>query len=286
VSGACTVRQAAEREIQAIADLSGAHPDQITGCLPEFVVAAAGDRLVGAVRLARLGADEWWLSGPYVRADFHAAEVGRDLYHYAVRQAEAIGSGIVRLCADAGNRAWRELAAEAHFSQVGRYLLYRADTLANARKAAEFRLPEDAQSIGSFLESSPHFAHAQRSLEESRTWYLLNPGRLAAHIAELAVLGWYSSGSLDGVIILDMPQQNADVLSIAYLDAAVGSLAVMAQAVRSLGAALGCRKVQHRFLARPERLVAIEQAGWRPPAEGEEVYLYSRPLGIDRTIDP
>src|SRR4051812_4635625 len=146
------------------------------------------------------------------------------LYRHAIQNAASTGSGILRLCADAANGPLHDLATETHFSQLGRYLLYQADTFASDHNAARFRPAVDESAVRAFLESSPHFAHVQRSLEESRTWYLLNPERLRERMAGSSVYSWHNRASLDGVIIFDTQPQNADVLKVAYLDAAVGSL--------------------------------------------------------------
>ncbi len=286
VTSAAIIRPADASDRPGIRALIDVEEDKLTGWLSagELFVAAARDAVVGAVRLGRLADDEWWLDSLCVHPDYRGQGIGRLLHHHAVQQAEACRSGVIRFCADIQNAGMHRLAAEAHFSQVGRYALYQAGSFTDARKAAEFRLT-DAAAIRIFLDASPYYAHAQRSFEEARTWYFLSGQRLRALIDAGRVYTWSNPASLDGVIIVNT-QLDSGVLDIAYLDAAVGSLAVMAQAVRSLGAALGCERVRQRLLARPERLVAIEQAGWRRPAEGEEDYLYSRPLDIDRFVDP
>ena len=57
-----------------------------------------------------------------------------------------------------------------------------------------------------------------------------------------------------------------------------GTAAQMAQAVRDLCGALGYHKMQLRFLARGERLVALEQAGWRVVRHTDPIYLFARPI--------
>jgi hypothetical protein len=310
LAGTLAIRQATQDDyaaVEALAALSGTNNpghEVITGWQPagEFYVAVGGSTsvgktagdgtLVGAVRLARFGDDEWWLEPPVVQPDHpDSLAVARALVHHAVRQAELSGRGLLRFAANAENKPVHKLAAEAHFSLVGRYAVYQASVLSNS--LAEFTLVRDGktvEAVQAFLDSSPHFAHAERSIEESSTWSFLTAERLRARIADSLVYAWRGLNPVGGVIILDARyRQDKDALNIAYLDAAVGSLAVMAQAARSLGALLGYPKVQHRLLARPERLVAIEQAGWRPPNEnGGEHYLFSRPLDIsqERYVDP
>jgi hypothetical protein len=67
--------------------------------------------------------------------------------------------------------------------------------------------------------------------------------------------------------------------NLTYLDARVGSLASIARAARALDAALDVPSVRHMILARGERLVAIEQAGWRRPKDDSgKACLFSRAL--------
>lgn len=69
-------------------------------------------------------------------------------------------------------------------------------------------------------------------------------------------------------------------LTLAYLDAQTGYVADICRAVRRFAGARGFRTLRHRFLTLPERLVAIEQGGWRRPypVSLDEVDLVNRPL--------
>lgn len=93
-----------------------------------------------------------------------------------------------------------------------------------------------------------------------------------------------TSSALDGLIILNpLPEVeqgsgHAPILEIGYLDARSGQLAPMAQAVCDLCGQLGYRKMQLRFVARGERLVAMEQAGWRVVRHTDNLFLFGRRL--------
>jgi hypothetical protein len=77
-------------------------------------------------------------------------------------------------------------------------------------------------------------------------------------------------------------------LVIEYLDAMPGALALMAEAARSLAAAVNCERTWHMLLYRPERLVALEQAGWRCPIDlSGRACLFARQLNEpERTLEP
>ncbi len=259
----------------------------------EFYVATLGGQLIGTGKLSWFADDEWWLEGLRVHPDFQGRGIGRLLFRYGVRQAEASARrGTARFVTGYSNQATRKLAMEAGFSLAGHYVRYVADASINAQDAAAFRLlgEPDFPAVWAFLDSSPHFAQVQRSLKDTWvTWRFLTPERLRARLTDSLIYGWHgrrhTPDVLDGVIILNpSPEESESTgepreLDVAYIDAITGSLAVIAQAIRALAAALDYPAVQHYLLAHPERLVAIEQAGWRRPDESEGISLYSRPFG-------
>ena len=258
----------------------------------EFYVATLGGQLIGTGKLSCFADDEWWLEGLRVHPDFQGRGIGRLLFRHGVRQAEAkAGRGTSRFVTGYSNQATRKLATEAGFLLAGHYVRYVADTVISAQDAAAFRLLHEPEfpAVWAFLDSSPHFAHVQRSVKDTWiTWRFLTPERLRTRLADALVYGWYghrhTPDALDGVIILNpLPEEpettgEPRALDVAYIDAITGSLAVIARAVRALAAALDYPKAQHYLLARPERLVAVEQAGWRRPDEAEGISLYSRPF--------
>lgn len=282
------IRQAQESDRAQIEALI-AQTDGGTGPSGECYLATLEDRVVGAVTLTQLGAEEWWLDGMRVLPDFRGRGIGRALLRYVVQCAGAQGSGTLRLAADPRHSIMHRLAMQAQFSQVGSYQAYQTDVLSGHR-TAEFRLAQEIAAVRAFLDSSAYYAHAQSSLEEAGIWYKLTDIRLQDYAAQSRVYTWHGPNAPESVIgvIIFAANSEPPSLRLAYLDAAVGALADLCRAVRRLAGALGYQRLQHRFLARPERLVAIEQAGWRPPGTGgEDRDLFSRPLDItqDRLID-
>jgi hypothetical protein len=249
--------------------------------------------VIGTGKLSRFAGDEWWLEGLRVHPDFQGRGIGRLLFRHGVRQAEVIARrGVSRFVTGHSNQATRKLALEAGFSLVGHYVRYVTDAVINAQDAADFRVLGEAElpAAWAFLDSSSHFAQMQRSIKDTWvTWRFLTPERLRTRLAGSLVYGWHgrrhTPDVLDGAIILNpLPDESETTgepreLDVAYIDAITGSLAVIAQATRALVAALGYPTAQHYLLARPERLVAVEQAGWHRPDESEGISLYSRPFG-------
>jgi RimJ/RimL family protein N-acetyltransferase len=234
-----------------------------------YYVASREDQVVGMSRLVRLDTDEWWMEGIRVDPDLYGQGIGRELHYHCVKQAQELGSGVVRFATSSANRAIHKLASETAFERIGDFVLYRTDGHPLDRTADEFRTltPDDIPAIRTWLDSSSYHAQAARSLEQSWRWYFITDDRLQARIEQSLIYGWYDKGILAGLVIFNLfPQPEpgrVPILNIAYLDASVGKLATLALAVRGLATQLGYRKMGMRFLARPERLVAMEQAGWR-----------------------
>jgi GNAT superfamily N-acetyltransferase len=266
---------------------TGGGPDPGGDCY----VASLEDRIVGAITLTQLGEEEWWLDGLRVLPDFQGRDIERALLQYAVQRAQAQGSGTLRLAADPRQSIMHRLAAQAQFSLVGRYLAYQTDGLSGYRP--EFSLlAQNIAAVRAFLDGSAHFTRAERSVEDGGVWYRLTDARLQEYAKQARVYLWHGyrhdPNMLDGVIIF-AANATPPLLRLAYLDAAAGALADLCRAVRRLAAAQDYQRILYRFLSRPERLVAIEQAGWRPPGTGgEDRDLFSRPLDIaqNRLIDP
>ena len=261
--------------------------------------AADDSQIIGTGKITCFGPGDWWFEGLRVHPDFRNQGIGRSLIRYGIRRAEALGSGSLRFATAQSNRTMHKLAAQAGFSLVGHYVRYAAGAMNNPESAGHFRRFGEAEfsQVWKFLEVSPHFARAQRSVKGIWwAWHFLTPDELQEHLADSLVYGWYGStpDSLGGVIILNPFPEDLRLsgrpleLRISYLDAATGSLAVFAQAVRTLAWQLDCQKAEYFLFVRPERLVAFEQAGWRRVSETDEISLYSRPLHVagDSGIDP
>ena len=253
-------------------------------------------KILGMARLVCLGADEWWMEGMRVDPDHYEQGIGRLLNNHLVQQAEALadasasGTGTVRLVTSSLNKAVHKMAAETGFANLGPYIIYRANALPDPRHSGEFHVltAGELPAIRQFLDRSAYYEHAARSLEYSWKWYLITDDRLRVWLRDSLIYGWTIADfhTLDGLLILNpLPTAapgsgRAPVLDIGYLDARAGQLASMAQAARDLCARLGYLRMQHRFMVRGERLVAMEQAGWRAVRHHDPVYLYARSLRV------
>lgn len=264
------------------------------GCLPD-------GRLAGAAKLTRLGVGEWWLEGIRVDPSLRGKGLGRAIHAYGVALAEAMhrasgeGAAEVRFCTDVSNAPVHRMAAAFQFRQVAQFWRYSAPVQPSQARAEMFRLGtlDQLPALRAFLDSSPHYANAQQSAIEAR-WQCrrLSDARLQSLVAQGMIWLWHGaaqdSARIDGVLIgyvgspyRKMPPE----FNLTYLDARVGKLASIARDARALAATFGVPSARHMLLARPERLVAIEQAGWRRPKDDSgKACLFSRTLGTDNPI--
>ena len=262
----------------------------------EFVVATLGaeGRVVGTGKLTRLGTGEWWMEGMRVDPDMYGKGIGGILHRYAVTRAHDLADdgGLLRFSTDDENTAVHRMAAETGFALVATFRRYLAGASAAQGGADSFSVigPDEIGPVRAYLESSPTYAHAQRSAVMRRRWScrLITDDRLREWAANNMLLGWHGRrgdrSQLDGVMIAQRTEgergtEHGPEWTVLYLDAIPGGLALMAQAARGLAAARGCSTLWHMLLARPERLVAIEQAGWRRPNDDSgRACLFSRLL--------
>src|SRR5258708_7178651 len=160
----------------------------------EFYVAVdPADGVVGLGHLARFGEGEWWLEGLRVDPERYGQGIGRSLHQHGVRQAEALGSGVLRLSTSSANEAIQKLASQTGFSVAGQYALYRSDSIASGLYADEFRALErsDFPAVRHFLVCSEYYRKADRSTVQSWTWTFITDERLESRLAESLVYGWY-----------------------------------------------------------------------------------------------
>jgi GNAT superfamily N-acetyltransferase len=258
-----------------------------------YYVAFDQDILVGMSRLTQLGVGEWWLEGIRVEPERYSQGIGRALHIYCIEQAHQLNGehdGLLRLVTSSQNHAIHKLCMETEFERTGAFTFYRANT--TDRHADQFRqlTLDDIPITLKYLQQSAFFSASSHSFElEPFKYFLLTEDRLRAEIETGVVYGWTSpqlpSGLLHGIVIVDLMEAaelrkvpgSIPMLPLTYLDAAEGQLAVMASAVRGLAGSLGFRKVQGRFLSLSERLVALEQAGFRRRGE-DKLYLFSRKI--------
>ncbi len=258
------------------------------GCLPD-------GRLAGAAKLTRFDAGEWWLEGIRVDPMLRGQGIGRAIHAYGVALAEALhaasgeGSAEVRFCTDIGNAPVHRMAETFQFRQVAQFWRYSARVQPSAALAETFRpcSPDQLPALRAFLDRSPHYAAVQASTFEAR-WQCrrLTDARLRSLSQQGMIWLWHGiqhdSAHIDGVLIgyVGSPyRQMPPEFNLTYLDARTGGLASIARAARALGALLDVPSLRHMLLARGERLVALEQAGWRRPKDDSgKACLFSRPL--------
>lgn len=269
----------------------------------EFFVAEAraetSVRVIGLGKLTCLAPDEWWLEGLRVDPEFYSIGVSRALHRYGLQRLAHLArgvSGIIRFATDDDNKAVHKFATETGFSIVASFRHYAASAIAMTNRhaerwAAEFRAlrNEDLPALRYFLERSTHYAEAQNGVFGGN-WqaHMITPARLQTWLDEKAVLGWFDGEKLRGVAIISVslvPVTDAEgtegtpQLELRYLDALPGLLASMARSVRAFAAHLGYASVRYILPVVPDRLVAMEQSGWRIPENDiGRILLFSRPL--------
>jgi GNAT superfamily N-acetyltransferase len=246
----------------------------------EFCVAVAGQdgQVIGTAKLTRFGPEEWWLEGMRVDPDYYGLGIGTTLHRHLVRRAIVLGNGrgVLRYSTDVENGAVHRMAAESGFRMVARFQRLTAGASADLPGADTFtRLGPDAvPAVRAYLEKSATYAQAARSAVARRRWScrLITDERLHAWAVQGQLYRWTDprgEGEAFGGVMIATPYatDNGQELVIEYLDAKPGGLALMAEATRSLAAAMHCERTWHMLLLRPERLVALEQAGWRCPED-------------------
>jgi len=298
-AASCTIRRAEEADrlgIEAIAARTWDGHDYLPRVIDtwladsvgEFVVAVgASGEILGTGKLTCFGPGEWWLVGLRAHPDHYGQGIGGAINQYLTEAAEArirgefadtsAGHGVIRLCTNQSNSAVIQMMMHAGFAESGRYLRYQARAIASPGRAAEFRTLgiADLAQVRAYLDGSAYYQHAQRS-SLARRWIcrLLSDARLIAELDAGHVFAWHGRRNnpalMDGLLIIDEPGTHPDgqpEMTITYLDATPGNFAVLAQAARSLAASQSCKACWQMTLVRKERLVAVEQAGWRRPTD-------------------
>ena len=255
-----------------------------------FYVAQVDNRVVGTAKLSQLGEDEWWLEGLRVHPELQGQGIGRQLHLAVVDLAARTGSGMLRLSTDEDYYPTHRYAAETGFVKLRNYLLYEVNAYPHQFGAADFRelTVAEVPAVRDFLSRSALYAYAQHSTL-GRQWkaYRITDERLQQWANEHLVYGWYAKRTphvLGGVVILGGAALYASArteMDVIYLDAAQGHLAQIARAVRGLAGRLGYNRLRHMLPVHPDRLVAIEQGGWRRPKDNR-----GRAVLFGRTLDP
>ncbi len=229
-------------------------------------------KVIGLARLTRMGAREWWMEGLRIDPAYQRRGLGTMFHRYLIERFCARGGGVARFVTGSTNTPVCKMARALGFQKTAAFVMYQAGP--QAKGADEFRRlePSDARRVWDFLRASEYFEAVRRSIETTGhwTWGFLTEPRLLDLLQAERVYGWFGdrwSAALDGVVIAQVPDVDAEDgrprVTLAYLDATVGNLAVIAQMFRAVVGHMGLDKVQFKTLARPERLVALEQAGYR-----------------------
>lgn len=262
------------------------------------------DRAVGVSKLTRFAAGEWWLEGIRVDPAHRGKGIARLLHQHGIQLAEARhrASGereaTIRLCTDIGNSAVHHLSEAFGFTQIAQFWRYGANPLPNFAGAAAFQplTHADIPAVRAFLGASPHYQHVARcSIEPRWVCRTLTDERIGGFAERGAAYVWHGvhhdPNRIDGLVIgvngpVFVTPESPVEFNLYYLDALPGCLARIAQAVRGLAANIGAARLRHMILARPERLVAIEQAGWRRGNDDSgKACLFSRPLSTPISLD-
>ncbi|MCC7208428.1 MAG: GNAT family N-acetyltransferase [Anaerolineae bacterium] len=248
----------------------------------EFCVAQAGPGgpVVGAAKLTRFSPQEWWLEGMRVDPDYYGLGIGMAIHRHLVRRAIALSGqrGVLRYSTDVENGAVHRMAVQTGFHMAARFQRLTASASSALPGADDFeRLTPDAvPAARAYLDGSATYIQAAQSAVGRRRWSarLITGERLHAWAAQGQLFAWKwkdrlrRDAGMDGLMIAgEYATDDGRELVIEYLDAAPGGLALLAEAARSLAAALHCERTWHMLLYRPERIVAVEQAGWRCPAD-------------------
>jgi GNAT superfamily N-acetyltransferase len=247
----------------------------------ELAVAVLDDQVIALGKLTWLGEGEWWLEGLRVDPAYQRRGISRALTAYLLQRFREFGGGLVRFATASGNVAVHRVAHENGFVRQAAFLSYQSPFL--PLPAGDFRVlsPADAARVWDYFNNaSADFDANHRAYAVRTTWYALSEARLSAELEAGHVYGWFGArggDAIDGIAIVGEPDEDREGnsrLRAGYFDALEGHLATAAQAFRAVGGQLGVAQVRLRTLARPERLVAMEQAGYHQ-AWDQELWVFA-----------
>ncbi|GAB4569368.1 MAG: hypothetical protein Kow0077_01770 [Anaerolineae bacterium] len=250
-------------------------------------------RVVAVARLAHFGGDQWWMEGLRVDPSFRGLGIGRIMHHYVVRYSRRFAPGIVRFSTGSGNAAVVKMAAETGFRQVARFAAYGAAADDQIATGQLVKLgPGDIDRAWSRLVALPHYAAAQRTLEDRWRFLPLTPDLLRDRLAEGQVWGWMrpDGQTLAGLVVLDAPRTKEQVdvdgqvtehrhLVVGFADALHDEFGAMARSLRGLAASAGMDRVSWKVLDDPALVMRLEAAGYEQRWD-MKVLLFERELSL------
>ncbi|WP_238625690.1 GNAT family N-acetyltransferase [Aggregatilinea lenta] len=259
-----------------------------TDAAGEHVVALAGDQVVGAARLSRLGDGEWWIEVLRVAPHHQRQGVARILHHFVLNRVRQIGSGVICFKSSPRTEVVQVVVTETGFEHVASLVSYDAPAAAGAGPRLARLGPDDLPHVMAWLATLPYFEQVPCSFESEWNFLRLTQARVTDWLAAGQVLGWTPGGELQGVAILGAPgdarQRGAGTLRFGYLDAAPAALAYVARAARRWAADSGCERVAVKVVKQPERLLALEDAGFRR-RDDREIWLFEREIHLAAHAD-
>jgi GNAT superfamily N-acetyltransferase len=253
-----------------------------------FVVAYAGDTLIGCNKLTELRPGEWWMEGLRVDPDWRGKGVARLLHENIMRIADEIAAaekltGNVRLATESRNYAVHKLALDTGFSHASSYLLHRAD-IAPVVDSEPFPFipvqPSEKPLVEEWFDRSAYFAACQGLFEDSWKWYEIRP-RLDELLQNGRIFWWRKENEnanwhANGLIIIHHRDPQTMVLN--YLDTPDGQWAELMDDVRLLGRTYNVTQIKSKPLATDEIRHARPNITWEIDYD-LEMWVFQRPIG-------
>jgi GNAT superfamily N-acetyltransferase len=251
-----------------------------------FFVAALQDQVIGVAKLTRFAEDEWWMEGLRVDPAYQGQGLARILHHFMLNQVRQIGKGIVRFSTSGENAPIHTLAEETGFELVSRYGFYEAEPVNEPVQHVRKLGPDDLAQVRAWLDQSAYYQQSQRSLERDWCYFFITDARLAEWLQAGRVYGFGTP--ITGIVMINLPENErwpeADVFKIGYLDADADSLVPLAMDLRRMAAALQRKYLHLKPLNIPERIAALQQAGYTQGWDNE-AHLFSRDVSLTTNAD-
>ena len=249
-----------------------------------FFVATLQEQVIGVAKLTRFAEDEWWLEGLRIDPAYQGQGLARILHHFVMNHVRQIGKGVARFSTGGDNEPVHKLAAETGFELVARYAFYEGHPLAEPIQGLWKLGPDDLARVRAWLDQSTYYQQAQRSLERDWCFYFITDERLAEWLPAGRVYGWnpdHKQDRIAGIVIINLLENERwpeeDVLKIGYMDAE--NLVPVALDIRRMAASLQRKYAHTKPLNIPERIAALQQAGWTQGWDNE-AHLFSRDISL------